>query len=802
MPRIADSLITIQLAPHVRLRVLEGAMQENCALALSLASGSHDEPEQWPGMAHYLEHLVFRGSRNYAAGDGLMEWVQQAGGSINARTAACQTMFHFAIDRRGFLPALLRLADMLACPLLSPEALLSEREVLEQEYRMYARTPRALWAASLGPVLQGRHPARKFHAGNRSTLPVEETGFLFGLRNFHQRAYRRTPLCIAVSLPGSWADWEAEVLQGLRPLLADRRTPQQQPVPLLTLKSGVRIRQQVAGAGKGLLLHVVLQRQAAGLPLLAEWLEQALDQQGDGYLIPYLQRRFGCTGVEVSVPYVSNSQGVLSLNLKGCSEQDWPQLLGVWLGWFEQWRCDLALPSTQEYLEQARQHRWLMASPLERVQWLLTEPDTSAARNSLGELLEQLRAGRFARVAWGEESVDGCFDQGLPLAIEELPAAVLQPDTAAGQKLIVALQLRQVLARNVRKSTNGRTVTVVQPAGWPAEQALCYLGWQLGAAQAALPLLQRRLAGWGRQWGWHGVEWQLQAVDDMLFLRALGPSGCLARALNQCRELLQEPLPEQTLPLQADSPFALRQLMQQLTAWLKSGPPGNWQLQPNQCRQQALWLGCPDAAAELMLNPAAAVTGEMLGGEKTEITGGWRHVQTGIARVEEALLVVFIPATDAARSLLYQRLAVLLQGPLQQQLRSREGLCYAVFALPWQQAAAGGLLLATQSSTTSARALFQALRQAVQDSVGSLQPEQLQQAVEAFREEAGQGRLPLSEWGQWLFSAWQRSGYQGMSTLGVNMLPATDRAAAADALCQVLDDRHWVVLSNQPGCGA
>ena len=74
-------------------------------------------------MAHYLEHLVFRGSRNYAAGDGLMEWVQQAGGSINARTAARQTMFHFAIDRRGFLPALFRLADMLACPLLSPEAL-------------------------------------------------------------------------------------------------------------------------------------------------------------------------------------------------------------------------------------------------------------------------------------------------------------------------------------------------------------------------------------------------------------------------------------------------------------------------------------------------------------------------------------------------------------------------------------------------------------------------------------------------------------------------------------------------------
>ena len=201
-----------------------------------------------------------------------------------------------------------------------------------------------------------------------------------------------------------------------------------------------------------------------------------------------------------------------------------------------------------------------------------------------------------------------------------------------------------------------------------------------------------------------------------------------------------------------------------------------------------------------MLNPAAAVTGEMLGRE--DRNNRWlASCADRYCRVEEALLVV------SFRLLMQPGLAVPAAGcfiarAITAATAQQEGLCYAVFALPWQQAAAGGLLLATQSSTTSARALFQALRQAVQDSVGFLQPEQLQQAVEAFREEAGQGRLPLSEWGQWLFSAWQRSGYQGMSTLGVNMLPATDSAAAADALCQVLDDRHWVVLSNQPGCGA
>lgn len=797
MPRIAESPVCVQLAPHAQLLVLEGATREDCALALSLACGSHDEPERWPGMAHFLEHLVFRGSRNHAPGDGLMEWVQQAGGSVNARTAARQTGFHFAISRSGFLPALSRLADMLAWPLLNQETLLSEREVLEQEYRMYARTPRALLAASLGPALQGRHPAANFYAGNRSTLPVEEAGFLSGLRDFHCRAYRRSPLCIAVSLPGRWADWKQEVLQGLQPLLADGRAPQQQPAPQLTLKPGVSMRQQVTGAGQGLLLHVALQEQGEGLPLLVQWLEQALDQQANGCLLPYLQQHFGCAGVEASMPYAWGSQGVLSLNLKGCREQDWPLLLDTWLGWLGQWQEDLALSETRDYLEQARRHRWLMAMPLVRVQQLLTMTNRAAAMASLEELLGQLREGRFARITWSEEQVDGSFDQGLPLAIEELPSRVLLPATDAGQEFVVAPQLRQQSDAPLNKNANNGSIVTMQPAQWPAKQALCYLGWQLGAARAALPLLQRRLAGWGRQWGWHGVEWQLQAAGNMLFLQALGPSDCLARALNQSRELLQEPLPKQTQPLQISSPFALRQLMQQLPGWLEDEPQGHWQRKLNHCQQQALWLGCPEAAAKLHLNNPSAAGALMPVETKRKIAGGWRHVQRGIAKVDEALLVVFIPAADAVQSLLYQRLAALLQGPLQQQLRVEQGLCYAVFAQPWQQAIAGGLLLATQSSSVSATGLLQALHQAMQASVARLQPEQLLQAVETFRQESEAGRLPLPEWGQWLFSVWQRSGYRQLPDKG-DVLPVTNRDAAVHALHQVLYERRWVVLSNQP----
>ncbi len=52
-------LLEIELASGCQLHVLEAADAQQCALALSLAAGSHHEPAAHLGMAHFLEHLVF-----------------------------------------------------------------------------------------------------------------------------------------------------------------------------------------------------------------------------------------------------------------------------------------------------------------------------------------------------------------------------------------------------------------------------------------------------------------------------------------------------------------------------------------------------------------------------------------------------------------------------------------------------------------------------------------------------------------------------------------------------------------------
>src|SRR5690554_1522028 len=165
------------LGEGCQLTVLQTAQSQQAAVALSFAAGSHHEPAQYLGMAHFLEHLVFRGSEKYAADDGLMAFIQRHAGQVNAQTQGQQTLFHFQVDAPLLQDALARLVDMLTVPLLSSELLHTEREVINEEFALYCRAPQVLMDAALAPCLLAEHPLQRFYAGNRYTLAIESKDF-------------------------------------------------------------------------------------------------------------------------------------------------------------------------------------------------------------------------------------------------------------------------------------------------------------------------------------------------------------------------------------------------------------------------------------------------------------------------------------------------------------------------------------------------------------------------------------------------------------------------------------------------
>ena len=72
------------------------------AAALRVAAGSHDVPLAWPGLAHFLEHLLFLGTERFPTEEGLMAYVQRHGGQVNASTRERTTDFFFELPLATF----------------------------------------------------------------------------------------------------------------------------------------------------------------------------------------------------------------------------------------------------------------------------------------------------------------------------------------------------------------------------------------------------------------------------------------------------------------------------------------------------------------------------------------------------------------------------------------------------------------------------------------------------------------------------------------------------------------------------
>ena len=110
---------------------------DKAAVSLDVAAGSGTDPELWPGMAHFLEHMLFLGTKKYPESGEYQAFIQKNGGSTNAFTAYDHTNYFYDIDPDYLQPSLDRFAQFFISPLFTEELVERERNAVDSEY--YAR---------------------------------------------------------------------------------------------------------------------------------------------------------------------------------------------------------------------------------------------------------------------------------------------------------------------------------------------------------------------------------------------------------------------------------------------------------------------------------------------------------------------------------------------------------------------------------------------------------------------------------------------------------------------------------------
>lgn len=71
---------------------------EKAAAALQVAVGSLTEPKEYPGLAHFLEHILFLGTKKYPETGDFTDFIEKHGGGANAFTADDRTVYMFEVE--------------------------------------------------------------------------------------------------------------------------------------------------------------------------------------------------------------------------------------------------------------------------------------------------------------------------------------------------------------------------------------------------------------------------------------------------------------------------------------------------------------------------------------------------------------------------------------------------------------------------------------------------------------------------------------------------------------------------------
>ncbi|MEA2322260.1 MAG: hypothetical protein QOD81_2110 [Solirubrobacteraceae bacterium] len=154
MPQITSSTAPNGLPIH---RVaLEGTRATTILVAFD--AGARTERPDENGMAHFLEHLVFKGGEIYDDYRKVNETAERMGGSLNAYTSHDLVAFHITVRAESAMEAIDLLTDFVGRPKIDAAELDRERGVVIQEIQRYKDQPSMVAEEIIDEAAFGDHP--------------------------------------------------------------------------------------------------------------------------------------------------------------------------------------------------------------------------------------------------------------------------------------------------------------------------------------------------------------------------------------------------------------------------------------------------------------------------------------------------------------------------------------------------------------------------------------------------------------------------------------------------------------------
>ncbi|KFZ79273.1 zinc protease [Amycolatopsis sp. MJM2582] len=211
------------LAGGLRVITEHVPASRSATVGLWVGVGSRDEPSSVEGAAHYLEHLLFKGTTNRDATQ-IAEEIDAVGGEFNAFTAKEHTCYYAQVLDEDLPLAMDLVTDVVFEALCTDKDVETERSVVLEEISMRDDDPEDLLHETFVGAILGNHALGRPVLGSEKSI-IEMSAS--ALRGFYRRRYTLPRMVLAVA--GNIE--HGQVLRLVRKALRNRLTGTATPVP-------------------------------------------------------------------------------------------------------------------------------------------------------------------------------------------------------------------------------------------------------------------------------------------------------------------------------------------------------------------------------------------------------------------------------------------------------------------------------------------------------------------------------------------------------------------------------------------
>jgi len=146
-----------QLRNGLNVIFVESHKSPVVSVQMWVRTGSADEEKNVAGISHFIEHLVFKGTKSFGVGE-IASTVEANGGELNAFTSFDQTVFYVTVSKQSTDIALKIIYEMMSCPNFDPEEIDREREVVIEEIKRSLDSPGREASRALFSTIYKKHP--------------------------------------------------------------------------------------------------------------------------------------------------------------------------------------------------------------------------------------------------------------------------------------------------------------------------------------------------------------------------------------------------------------------------------------------------------------------------------------------------------------------------------------------------------------------------------------------------------------------------------------------------------------------